>query len=222
MRLRLLSFVLLLLGIGLVAEGSVMLAIDNLGPSTWPTGVPPVLPGFTSYRLRMVSNGGLISGIDTSGQPERGIFGPLHQRWGIDEEGGLTKTIYRLEQNSVNSYSNDSHFLFTTDMLTSAGVAEEDNPGTGSPRANPPPNTAGTYWGVGTKLRAAFGIVAAYQSADTAFAYLVVPDATWDWNISHGWAQVAVGSEKFDVEIIWPEPASLSLLAFAGLLLRRR
>ena len=209
-----------ILGLAVVAEGNVVVAIDNLGPSTWPTGVPPVLPGFTSYRLRMVSDGGLISGIDTSGQPERGIFGPLHQRWGIDEEGGLTKSIYRLEQNSVNSYSNDSHFLFTTDMLTSAGVAEEDNPGTGSPRANPPPGTAGMYWGVGTKLRAAFGIVGAYQSTDLAFAYLVLPDGTPEVQLGNFLAEVAVGSEKFTVRI--PEPASLSLLVLVGLMLRRR
>jgi hypothetical protein len=214
-----------LVAMAIVAEGVVVtLGVDNLGPSTWPAGVPPVLPGFTSYRLRMVSDGGPISGIDLSGAPERGIFGALHQRWGIDSETGeYTKSEFRLEQNNANSYSNDSHFLFDLSMIVPIAPLEEDNPGTGSPRTQGVPAFA--FWGVGTKLRAAFGIVGQYQSTDTAFAYLVVPDDRY--LEVHGWAQVAVADSNytFDVEIVLPEipePASLSLLALGSLALLRR
>jgi hypothetical protein len=209
-----------ILGLAVVAEGNVVVAIDNLGPSTWPTGVPPVLAGFTSYRLRMVSDGGptaLITGIDLNGATDRGIFGPLHQKWTFDGEV-YTKSEYSLVQNNVSSMSNDSHFLFTSDMIGSAGVLEEDNSGVGSPRTQGTP--LGAYWGMGTKLRAAFGINAPYQSTDLAFAYLVLPDGTPEVQLGNFLAEVAVGSEKFTVRI--PEPASLSLLVLAGLMLRRR
>jgi hypothetical protein len=208
-----------------LAHGNVMLAVDNLGPATWPTGVPPVLTGFTAYRLRLVSDSGPIAGIDLNGAPERGLWGYMHQRWTDDGET-VTQSVFSTVENNVNSYSNDSHFLFDVNMVGTAGLQDEENPGGNSPR----PNTATVRWGVGRYLRGAFAILAANQKSNLPFAYLVVPDG-YESTIN-GMMEVAVGSNKFVVESWgasgpprdpWPaEPSTLSLLALAGVALMRQ
>jgi hypothetical protein len=103
----------------------------------------------------------LIGGIDVL------INGQLHQRWtpGEDENGDPTNLP---TGNSGNATNADSHLRASAGALFGAGPTE-DNSGAGSPLAN----TASAFYGVGSALSGAWGILIPGSTANVA--YIVVP-----------------------------------------------
>ena len=218
MRFGLIACVVLL-GMAMVAQGAITTTVDNQGVPNVSDGttVYASMPGYTAYLITLVSDGGAITGVDMNGSSERGIFGPIAQNWGYTVVYGVTTyipTVFStVENGELTPLSLDSHLLFDPAEILPAGLQDEDNDGSIAV-------TGQDYQGMGTYLRGAFGLPS--SSTTLPLLYLVIPDGQ-EGNVS-GIAQVAVAgsAETVDVVLDIPEPASLSLLALAGLVVLRR
>jgi len=186
------------LSLATVASADLMVVVE-------PSAVPATVAGMTSYTVYLVGD---APGKEASAFDGK-FIGPMNQVW----FGGAAPTPIMDSITGLLGADivNDSHLLLAPSDMAVARAPAEDGPGLGSYLSD-----------TGNTSSMAIGIVGASQVLNLPFAQIVVPDG--DEVVMVGNLAKKDTSQGVPVNVIIPEPATLSMLFLGGVaaLIRRR
>ena len=185
-----------------------------------PSAVQPTMAGYTSYTVYLVSDT-----LDNAASSIDGRFdGAMYQ---VDDN-----SIYYADMDARAQMNDSCLVISVSDLAVGRAIGEDNDHSVGwveYPGSIPPPPPA--YWaeeGLGSYIANsdgtqtfALGVLGDAQATNKAFAQLVIPDGQ---TVTFTADMAKRGGGGVHVEVLTPEPATLSLLVLGGFgaLLRRR